>query len=687
MSCTLPIRRGGMPAGAFGFLVQCGMWAVLAGVVLAWGGTVIRFSPWSWVSAPNDMMIWPWALGYGVFAVVLAGFLRWLARRMRPTTFVFACMGFLAIGQCLLIVGAGTDWKPTNDAAIFTRYLDHLAENGEGKESLGSLSTQYDYRVWTRRAHPLYLGLRKASGIRFPLAVMGLQMLLSVLGLWFVWRILSLLFGWNTACWATIFQTVFPFRWIACLELNHHLLGGLYFTVGLWVLVEYFRSSTDAGIWRKAGLCVVACVLLPLMQLEGGIDWVYGVSVWAVATGAFVARRAGWRGAGMALIGLWFLPALAGRLCTGPLMARIDAADLHHLESGAVAFMARGWVPETGGEYAYSHEVIDCLTPRDLKKDVQRRLLASQLAYNGPQVFFRLFPTKLAKYFLLGFAAGAEEMLNANGAQTWAVAAKGARVAFLLVVLPLVFWGGLCLLPKVGRSRYWPFTVPCLLLATAYICTGETSPRYSIYIQALLFGMAGYGMARAEAGRGVPPDWPRNALPAAGVLLAGYLCVATVVLCVLSPRLKPFSCLDARKWPTVEGVAAPPAIRAKVPFAVELVAHTGSEGTDWGPLVLPDDLEGGRDLVAYVFPGKDGVLFKYNDMTAKSFCGEEEREQLLRLPACVRIPGGSGVGTRRQIEFRAPFETDAPLVWGYAFWTEPQADTDDEPGRQEKGKP
>ena len=687
MNRAFAIRREGMAAAAFGLLAKCGMWGVLAGVLLAWGSAVARFSPWSWVPETDGTPIWPCALAYVVSAAVLVVFLRRLARRMRPGAFVFACMGILLLGQCLLIAGADSGWRPTNDAAIFTSYLNHLAENGEGPESLGALSNQYDYRVWTRRAHPVYLALRKAAGRRFPLAVMGCQVLLSVLPMWFVWRMLRLLFGRNTAWWATIFQTVFPFRWIACLEHNHHLLGGLYFTVGLWVLVEYFRSGAGTGGWRKIGLYALACVLVPLMKLEGGIDWVYGVSVLAVGSGAFAAKSVGWRGLGAALAGLWFLPALAGYATTGPLMARIDAADLHHLESGAVAFMARGWVPETGGEYAYSHEVIDCLTPRELKIGVQKRLLASQLAYNGPQVFFRLFPTKLAKYFLLGFAAGAEEMLNANGAHAWVALAKGARIAFLLVVLPLVFLGGLWLLPKAGKSRYWPFVVPCLLLAAAYVCTGETSPRYSIYIQPLLFGMAGYGMARAEAGKMASPGWVREALPAAGVLSAGYLGAAALAIWGLAPRLEPFACLDARKWPITDGVAAAPAIRTKAPFVVELVARAAPEGTVWGPMDLPEAPVAGRDLVAYVFPGGSGARFRYNDVEATvSAEGDGPSKSLLRMPACMRIPAGSGMAMHRKIKFHAPFETEAPLLWGYAFWTVDQPDTDGGNPLQ-KGKP
>ena len=403
--------------------------------------------------------------------------------------------------------------------------------------------------------------------------------------------------------------------------------------------------------------------------------------------GAFAAKRVGWRGMGTALVGLWFLPAMAGHAAAGPLMAHIDAADLHHLESGAVAFMARGWVPETGGEYAYSHEVIDCLTPRELKIGVQKRLLVSQLAYNGPKVFFHLFPTKLAKYFLLGFASGAEEMLNANGAHAWVSVAKGARIAFLLVVLPLMFVGGLWLLPKAGKSRYWPFVVPCLLLSAAYVCTGETSPRYSIYIQALLFGMAGYGMARAEAGRIAPPGWAQAALPEAGVLAAGYLGLAALAIWGLAPRLEPFACLDARKWPIADGVSASPAIRTKAPFVVELAAHASLEGTVWGPMDLPEAPETGRDLVVYVFPGGSGARFRYNDVEATvSAGGEEMSRYLLRMPAFMRIPSGSGTAMQRKINFHASFETDAPLLWGYAFWTETQPDTDGFNTLQ-KGKP
>ena len=325
--------RGGTVA--VGVLAQCGLWAALAGMGMAWSATMVRFSPWGGGWGTEACRVWGWALLYAVLATALAWLLRMLSRHMRPACFLLACMGISLAGQAVLIGLSGSGWRPTNDAAIFTRYLDHLAANGSGPEALGALSDQYDYRVWTRRAHPFYLPLRKAAGADFGRAVQMVQAVLSVLPMLFVWRMLAVLFGRKTAVWATVFQTVFPFRWIACLELNHHLPGGLLFSAALWVLVEFFRVGH--GRTGRLALFAAACLLLPLMELEGGIDWVYGVSVLAVCMGLAVAGRLKIRDAAVALAGLWLVPLLVARMAVGPLLARIDAADLHHLESGAVA--------------------------------------------------------------------------------------------------------------------------------------------------------------------------------------------------------------------------------------------------------------------------------------------------------------------------------------------------------------
>ncbi|MBQ7251328.1 MAG: hypothetical protein IJS32_01860 [Kiritimatiellae bacterium] len=657
--------RGGTVA--VGVLAQCGLWAALAGMGMAWSATVVRFSPWGGGWGTEACRVWGWALLYAVLATALAWLLRMLSRHMRPACFLLACMGISLAGQAVLIGLSGSGWRPTNDAAIFTRYLDHLAANGSGPEALGALSDQYDYRVWTRRAHPFYLPLRKAAGADFGRAVQMVQAVLSVLPMLFVWRMLAVLFGRKTAVWATVFQTVFPFRWIACLELNHHLPGGLLFSAALWVLVEFFRVGH--GRTGRLALFAAACLLLPLMELEGGIDWVYGVSVLAVCMGLAVAGRLKIRDAAVALAGLWLVPLLVARMAVGPLLARIDAADLHHLESGAVAFMARGWVPETGGEYAYSHEIIDCLTPLELKTGVQKRLLLSQLAYNAPEVLFRLFPVKLAKYFLLGFAAGAEEMLVANGAENWAAAAKGARVVFLLAFLPLAALGGLRWMPRAAKSRNWPFLMPCVLLAAAYVCTGETSPRYSIYIQALLFALAGFGVSRSEAGW--PVGWARHSLPATGVLAAAFAVLAVPVLFLVPPLLKPFACMDMRALNGEGDVFARPEQAARQPFAVELLPVPTSGGTAWGPLVLPADSQGTRDAVVYVFPGEGGNPLRQNTVEWIWETGEVRETGTIIPPACLRLAGAGRTGGR--LGLHVPFACNARVEVGYAFWTPPES--------------
>lgn len=643
-------------------LQRCGLAFFVLAALLAECAALIHFCS-DCLSSPPRL---PVILGVGLLYAVTASFAVWLSLRLfdrcRPVVFLLGAMALQFAIQLVAIQFASPDWHPTNDAAIFSSYLRHLAENGYSPSSLAPLSDFYDYRVWTRRALPLYLPLQLLAGPRFATVSAIVQAVLVTLFLPFVWRIATLLFSRRVAAVATGLQVVFPFRWIACLELNHHLLGGLYFAMALWLLLEFFHTRRRA---LRIALVALAAVLYPLMRLEGGIDLVFIASVLAVIVALAAARAAPLRLLAMAALGLFVLPLAINRATVEPFLARIRDADLHHHESGAIAFMARGWVPETVGEYSYTLERIDYLTPPPWKRAVQKQLLLSQFVYNTPNVFFRLFPGKIVKYFLVGYASGAEDMLNANGVLTWAAAMKGARVAFLLLFLPLIALGAVRLAASVSSPRFIPLLIPCFLLAAAYIGTGETSPRYSIYIQPLLFVLAVLPLAERPSSVNPGPLLRGVALPA--ILVAAYIVLSGIAIAALPPILRPFAAADMRLATAPAGTFRLPTSPTLRPFAVDLLPQPAPDGTVWGPLSLPPAPDGdtpNAPLLLYAFPGTDTRRFRHSPLAVEILSGDHAHSFETTLPVCLPVPADAAAAP--QILFRSGFTSSAPLSVGYA---------------------
>lgn len=632
---------------------------LLAGLLLAWGAAAVNFAG-KIRSGEAGGLVWLGFAGYGLLAAASAAGLAWLRRCHGDRVFLGAALAFALLVQFGAIWAADARWEWTGDAAIFRHYLTVLSENGYSPETLGDLSQYYDYRVWTRRALPFYYAIRVTAGDRFVPAIQSFQALLIAFSLALAWRIARLVFGRRVAFWTATFQLLMPFRAFICLELNHHALGGFYFLLGLWLLAEWFRPGRRP--LQTAGLAATAAVLLPLMRLEGGIDVVW---LGATALVLLLAWLAGRQTAGQTLRGAVFLlalPMLASTLAVDPVMDRIDRADRHRHEVGAVGFMARGWAPETGGEYCGTYELVDYLTPRAVKKSVQAAILASQAYYNPRVLLASLLPIKLAKYFLLGYASGAEEMLAHNGAERARALAEGARTAFLLALLPLMIWGGWLLLPRLRRNRRLAVVVPCALLAATYVLLGETSPRYSYYVQPFLFMLAALPIATKPRRR---RQWTRAAVRpglAAGAALGGVWLAAATALAVARPALGRAALSDLRAWPAAAGAALDvPATLA--PFEIRLVPQIASGGTAWGPVQVPALSPAPRTVVFYVLPeGMPSALVRTATLEVATAAGTQTNS----LPARIRLeypPAGMGA-----ISFRSPAVWPHPLRIGYATY-------------------
>ncbi len=638
------------------------------GLLLAWGAAAVNFAG-KIRSGEANGMVWLGFAGYGLLASVLAAGLAWLRRRRGDRVFLGTALGLALLVQFGAIWAADARWAWTGDAAIFRHYLNVLAENGYAPETLGDLSQHYDYRVWTRRALPFYYALRVAAADRFVPAAQFFQAVLIALALLLSWRLARRFFGKRAAFWAVSFQSLMPFRWFICLDLNHHVLGGFYFLVGLWVLAEWFRP--ERRLLQTAGLAATAAVLLPLMRLEGGIDVVFAGAVLLVLLLAWLAGRQNARQTLRSAVLLLALPLVVSSLLLAPLARRIEQADRHRHESGAIAFMARGWAPETGGEYCGTYETIDFLTARADKKSVQASILASQAFYNPRVLLVQLLPVKIAKYFLLGYASGAEEMLAQNGARRAQALAEGARTAFLLATVPFMVWGGWLLLPLLRRNRRLPLVVPCALLCATFVLLGETSPRYSFYVQPFLFMLAALPFA-------LPPQRRRRLLRAArapGLLAAGTLAGAflllAVVLAVVRPALARVALQDMRTWSAASGAetAAGPATLA--PFEIRLLPRAEAGGTTWGAIRLPALAPPPRFVSFYALPdGAPSGLLRGAPLVVES----ADRTQTNSLPGRIRMeypPSGLG-----EIRFRSPAALPFPLRIGYATYEFHEKTTD-----------
>lgn len=640
------------------WLQACGVLFMATGLGLAWGAALANFAGKLRSGAAGGGVLLGF-VGYGLLAAAAVAGLAWLRRRRGDRMFLGAALALALLVQLGAIWAADSRWEWTGDAAIFRHYLTVLAENGYTPETLGDLSQHYDYRVWTRRALPFYYAIRVAAGDRFVPAVQAFQALLIALSLALAGRIARLFFGRRVAFWTVAFQLLMPFRAFICLELNHHVLGGFYFLAGLWILAEWFRSGRRP--LPTAGLAAAAIVLLPLMRLEGGIDVVWSG---AVALVVFLAWLAGRQTAGQAprsAVGLLALPLLASALLVGPVLDRIARADRHRHEVGAIGFMARGWAPETGGEYCGTYELVDYLTPHAEKKSVQAAILASQAYYNPQVVWAQLLPIKLAKYFLLGYASGAEEMLARNGAERARALAEGARTAFLLAMLPLTVWGAWLLLPRLRRNRRLALVVPCALLAATYVLLGETSPRYSVYVQPFLFMLAALPFAAPAARR---RRWARAAVRpglAAAAALGGAWLAGAGALAGARPALGRAALPDLRTWSAAGATLDSPATLE--PFEIRLAPRVASGGTTWGPVQMPALSPPPRAVAFYVLPeGAPAALLRTAPLETESAAGTQTNS----LPARIRLeypPAGLG-----EIRFRTPAALPHPLRIGYATY-------------------
>ncbi|MDD4342474.1 MAG: hypothetical protein PHO14_09630, partial [Kiritimatiellae bacterium] len=455
------------------------------------------------------------------------------------------------------------------------------------------LSRIYDYPVWAGRVLPFHYAVRLLAGSHDLLWVRLFNVGLSS-------AILGVTYGWSRRLlpagkrkWAVFLLVVLPFQTMVVTDYTHHLFSSFYFLAGLWCVWELVYSSPALG--RSFGLSLGAVACLLLMMWQRGTHWI-ALAVWVFVWGWTGLAGAGWRR--WAKVGLFaILIPLVGSV---PLARSYDSwlarHDDHRLNSVLPAFMARGWCPESAGEYCGRYEQLDRVTPWPDKSTAMFRLVGSQIRHN-PEVVCARFPlVKTAKLFLVGYASNLEESLAATRSR-WLPVVRGMRWAASPLFLGMAFWGCLVLARNPGRQGRWlPVVLAPLVTWGAYVFFGETSPRYSIFCQpflALAGAMAFVTRPDSRLNAGDQPlSW--KAIFVRAMLVSGAVAVILLFLTAVVHYLPAhlFYRNVQPGWELSQGVQVRPGAYQPFEVVLEMDAKRSETKADWivaaDPVVAAD---------------------------------------------------------------------------------------------------
>lgn len=514
----------GQVARAVGWVVS--LLPVLLGMCLAWAGVVSLAVPVRQYLLAGS---YSWLSGALLYALAYAGLAGWLLRvgPERERRAIWGLIGGSALLKLLLVLVA-TDLPLNTDQSIFRHFVEIMADHRLGGDALVSLSGSGDYSIWAGRAMPVHYFVRRLAGGQDALWLRLLNVLVSSATLAMTYAFARRLLPAGKRKWAVFLLVALPFQTFVATDYSHHLFSSFYLLLGVWCGWELVHAGP--GALRKLGLALLAGLCLLLMAWQRGIHLI-ALGTWAGLLVWAGFQRLGWRRWGLLAFWLGIVPLALAM----PLAHRYDAwlsrHDSHRLNSMLPAFAARGWCPESDGEYCGRYEQLDRATPWPEKKNAMWRLVFSQIRYNAKAVCVRFPLVKTAKLFLVGYASNIEESLVEmdSRALPWV---RGARLAGAPLFL---VWAGLgCFVLAAGsRSAQGRWLAVCLVpLSTwgTYVFLGETSPRYSIFFQPFLALLGACAWPEQGGSRGwiLPAGawkslvWRGGTILAAGVLaLAG----------------------------------------------------------------------------------------------------------------------------------------------------------------------
>jgi hypothetical protein len=445
-------------------------------------------------------------------------------------------MILLWIASRAVVILAFPNYTPVGDELYFRRVVLALADRGLTASNLNRLSASYDYPVWVSRALPLYLPARVLFGASDLAAIRAIQTFLGAGTLVFTFLIAKRLAGSCCARIAAWLLTMFPCHLLGVLSYDPQIPGTFLFLAGVYLAVVATRrgNGTRGATYAGMGAAFGACLFLAGVQ-RGGIDFLlFAVALAAAALYRFASAK----GRPVRAVGAFFAIAavvwIPSRYATDRWIA---ANDVYHLRSHTLGFMTRGWNLVTLGEYLQRYEALDIASPAADKKRVLAAVLVTEFA-RQPLALGIVPAAKIAKFFLLGYAAPAQTGLLTGGYPKSAQVAKACTAAFAPLVLMLA-GAGLLRALRGGRLRS-RLLIPVLLLTgsvAAITILWETSPRYAHPVHFALAILAAIGALEL---RKRPTPWAairdtgRKLAVAASMLGAAWLLLCCVVFAAAS---------------------------------------------------------------------------------------------------------------------------------------------------------
>lgn len=553
-----------------------------------------------------------WLPGAIIYLLVSGGLAWWVSRQ--PQEADKRTVGWLICGSTavkLALIYLIPDLPLNIDQAIFRSFVEPMADEQLSDGVMTALSANNDYSIWAGRVLPVHYLLRYLAGDGYLPWLRVSNVVASTAILFLIYLLSRHLLPAGKRKWAVYLMVILPLHTYMVTDYSHHLYSSLYLLSGTWCAVELIFGR---GGWvGKICLSATAGICLLLMMLQRGIHlialgaWV-GLLVWTTLEGRDGRRVIlGW-------VMLLVIPLAIALPAARSVDHWLAKHDQHQRSSMLPAFVARGWCPETAGEFCGRYEQIDWATPMNERAAVMWRLVASQIRHNPEEVCFLFPPLKTAKLFLVGYASNLEESLAAINAPalSWA---RGARLAGAPLFLCMATLGCFMLGAHFSeRNIRW---LPALLVSTltwvVYVFLGETSPRYSVFSQAFLalLGAHVFSGAAEHGRRARGEQWRSHRTLLWKTALVGAMLAITLVFLAMAARLLPahYFFVDLEKGWGTSGSFSPDEISQPGdyhPFEVRLHVPSGA-GKVVAFYSLPVRFNASTEVTLYLL-GRDETL-------------------------------------------------------------------------------
>lgn len=459
-----------------------GLLPAALGCFVALSFMVSVYLPFAKITSGEGSAGWVASLSY-LLGVGIAG---WLLKRTDGWPEHVVVWGLVGLGFVAkaLVVWIVPQLPFNTDQALLHHFATRLAADGYKETTLAALSRFYDYPLWTNRIYPIHYLIARLAPQQALAWTKALNVLAATLILVLTYGVARRVVFPGKRKWAVFLMLVLPFQTFWVTDYSHHLYSSLYLLAFAWAAGEL--ALGEPRLWQRLGFSSLATICLLLLAWQVGVDWIaIGMAVGLVIVYAIISSDSR-KTVSLALF-LLVIPVAVSSALKGPLLLdRLRACDTHRQNSVLAAFMARGWNPETGGEYCARYEQLDMVTPRSKKAGAMFRLVLSQMRHAPVKTCIGLPCIKTAKLFLVGYASNLEESLSAvhSPALPWVswVRRCGTAVFLGFVLLGCIRITGIREIPVA----WIPVLLVPLLTWGAYVLAGETSPRYSVFCQSFL---------------------------------------------------------------------------------------------------------------------------------------------------------------------------------------------------------